>query len=39
MNALRVLAYNPHLWTLAAVLLTVLIICARCDDFSTYPRG
>jgi hypothetical protein len=38
-TALRVLAYNPRLWALAAVLLAVLIICARCDDFSTYPRG
>lgn len=36
---LRTLAYNPRLWMLAAVLLTALIMCARCDDFSTYPRG
>lgn len=30
--------YNPRV-QLAALFLLVLILCARCDDFSTYPKG
>jgi hypothetical protein len=34
-TALRQAMFNPRLWALLTVLLMVV---ARCDDFSTYPK-
>jgi hypothetical protein len=38
MNAgavLRQAMFDPRLWTLLTIL---LVLVARCDDFSTYPK-
>lgn len=35
MSTLRLVAYNPRVWLVLAV---VLMLVARCDDFSTYPK-
>ncbi len=35
-SVLLMTAYDPRIW---AVLSLIFIVVARCDDFSTYPKG
>ena len=39
MTKLQMAMYNPRMWQVAAVLLFILMVTARCDDYSTYPKG
>lgn len=35
-STVRLVAYSPRVWLLAFI---VLMLVARCDDFSTYPKN
>jgi hypothetical protein len=39
MNTVRLTLHNPKIWRATAILLFIAMFVARCDDFSTYPKG